>query len=370
MKLDRDSFEAGNDFATFGDDILSSPAPAAPTPAAAAQPPESPAPADSEEAEPAESMEPQASEASAEEPAESSPEQQAETPDATPQAAAIELEAGGAKHKFTLDPNDAKLKETLLRGLGQPKFQAERDAALKSQKAAEERLKEYSEKASVWDSLEQLRELGHDDLVAQAILGKEGLQRLKAQMAQEYQIESMGSDEERQALAKARADKHKSVQDYFREQETKAREEQLSKREDQIEESRLRGLGMVAMKRHDFSKLMDDKDIASGYNDDLWQLAWSDLERMAETKEVGPADIDAAFANRAKRLSAGIAKRAEQQVAAKVEAAQTAARRQAAVVATARYPGAQSSVKSVAQVTDEWDGRSSAELLRNLLSRS
>lgn len=361
MKLERDSFEASNDFANFGQEILQPAAVAEPTPAAPATPPESaPAPAEGEEAAPAAVAEPKVEE--------SEPKAEAQ-PAAKPQAAAIELEAGGSKHSFTLDPADPKLKETLLRGLGQPKFQAERDEAIKGRKAAEEQMKASKEKAEVWDSLEQLRGLGHDDLVAQAVLGKEGMERLKAQLAREYITETEGSDEDRAALNKQRADKHKSVQDYFRDQETKAREEGLSKREDQIEESRLRGLGTVAMKRHDFGKMIDDKDIASSYNDDLWALAWSDLQRLAETQEIGPADIDNAFAARAKRLSAGIAKRVEAKMTEKVEAAQTAARRQAAVVATARYPGAQSAVKSSAQVADEWDGRSSRELLRSLLGR-
>lgn len=367
MKLDRGTFEAGNDFASFGDDILSpSPAPAAPTPEASAQPPESPAPAESAEAaEPAAAAEPQSQESAPKE-SESS---ESEAPAATPQAAAIELEAGGSKHKFTLDPNDAKLKETLLRGLGQPKFQAERDEAIKARKVAEEQLKASNEKAEVWDALEQLRALGHDDLVAQAILGKEGMLRLREQLASEYAIEMSGSDEERRALEKSRADKLKAVQDYYKEQETKDREAKLTAREDQIEGDRLRNLGMVAMKRHDFSKLVDDRDVAAGYNDDLWHLAWTDIQRLAESQEIGPADIDAAFAARAKRLSAGIAKRADAQVVAKVEAAQTAARRQAAVVATAKYPGAQAGLKSSTQIADEWDGKSSRELLNSLLRR-
>lgn len=369
-KLDRPTFEAGNDFASFGNDILQPAQPAPePTPDTAPQPPaDQPAPdAAPSEAAPEQEAAPAAEQETAEAPA-AAPKAEDQAA-AKPQAAAIELEAGGAKHKFTLDPADAKLKETLLRGLGQPKMQVERDEAVKAKKAAEEQLADKSKKADVWDSLEQLRTLGHEDLVAQAVLGTDGLQRLKAQLAAEYRIETEGSEEEQRQLADARASKRKSVQDYFRDQETTAREKALTAREDSIEEGRLRSLGMVAMKRHDFGTLIDDKDIAAGYNDDLWQLAWSDLQRKAETQEIGPADIDAAFAARAKRLSAGIAKRVEAKVAAKVEAAQTAARRQAAVVATAKYPGAQAAVKSVDQVSEEWDGKSSRDLLSKLLGR-
>lgn len=370
MKLDRESFEAPNEFADFGAELLS---PAAPAPEAGS---DGSAEAQSTEGSEAEG---QASEHApeAETPATESAEQstdaeggKSEAKPESPKAPAIEklaVKSGDKTVEFNLAKDDKQLQETLALGLGARKWQAERDEAIKARKAAEEGAVESTKTAKVWKNLEQLVEQKHDDLAAMAVLGEQGMERLRAAIIHEYQVEQSGDDVAKARLAQDKQGRLSAAKEYFRNQELQAREESLTAEEDRVEQSRLKGVGMVEMRRLDFGKLIDDKDVAQSYNEDLWTLAWSDLQRLAETKEeISAEDIKDAFANRAKRLGAAIKRQVATVVKTSESKAQEQARKTAAVQATARYPGAAKSKDKLTDTVDKWDGKSMGDLVRAL----
>lgn len=276
----------------------------------------------------------------------------------TPAAPAI-LEVKGAKgvQQFNLKADDPVLKRTLEFGLVAPVWKRERDQANARATELESKVKPLAEKASRLDEVGSLSQAGHVEQAARIALGEDAFNAMAEAMVAEALEYAEANPQRRLEIEGARKDRGRAYERYKIDQDMKRKDARLEELESGIESKRLSGHGTLALKTHDFRKVIKDADVAHNMNQKLWKLAWADLEELAEAgKEVSEADIDRAFAANAKVLKSVIQRQTQAQVTQVMDVKKADAKTKAQAVATARYPQTQGPDLS------KWDGRAGSLL--------
>lgn len=285
-----------------------------------------------------------------------------DTPKARPStpAAPASLEVKGPKgvQKYVLDPADAKLKQALAMSQGFRPMQVERDRARAEAKALAAEVSPLREKAQVWDELQGLSQAGHTDRVVRAVLGEQKYAEYKQQVL----TEASASPQERAALDRTRAEKDRDYERTRAEDRIAKVEARAQAAEDRAETDRLRGIGQSSLARHTFRGTLQDSDQAEALDQELWSSAWSKLEALADDgQDITQQTVERVFAQKAKLLRGGVTAAANTKVDQIVAGKKQAARQQAQVAATERYPTATNAPK-----VEGWNGRSMTDLVRRL----
>jgi hypothetical protein len=300
-----------------------------------------------------------------------SPETETPTEDPAPSEATVDPVSGKTievKHKgkaleFNLDPEDPKLKKALELGLGARGWQRERDEAQRALKQYKEQLPELEEKAQVWGQLEELVQGDQLELAAQAVLGQEGFARLQDRILEGFRISEGGDPDERYQWEQARSEREQSWKEQQYERKIQELEARQQEREDGIERDRLRSLGTDALVKYDFRSHVEDADIAASLNKKLWQISFTDLQDLVDGgREATPELVRKVFAKNAKVMRGGMGRVAKEAVAQTIEAKKTAAKQEARVAATERYPQQTGGKNNL----EGWDGRDAKDLLKRM----
>lgn len=282
----------------------------------------------------------------------------------TPAAPAI-LEVKGNKgvQKFELKPDNEVLKRTLQFGLAAPQWKKERDLANVRATEAEARVKPLAEKAKFQEEVGSLTQAGHYEQAARMALGEKGFDTLVETLVTEALEYAEANPQRRLEIERAREGRGRAYEKWQTQKQISSKDARLEELENGIETQRLESLGTVALKTHDFRRLIDDADLAHSMNEKLWKLAWTDLESLAEAgKDITPAAIDEAFKTNAKVLSSVVKRQTQATVAKVVETKKADAKAKAQVVATANYP------KTDGPDLKGWDGKAKS-LLRMMAAK-
>jgi hypothetical protein len=342
-------FDAGGDFIPVGEAIsnLVSSAESPKTPAAPAADTTEPADSNSEQA-------PWADEGEDETPAATK----------TPSPAAPVLEVKGPKgvKRYDLNPDNAELKRALEYAEGFRPMQAARDKAVQELKSIKTQLASVNEKAGVWDELQSLAQAGHTDRVVRAVLGDQAYAAFRKAVADEENGYASADPAERAVIDKARTEREAKYAASQYEKKVQALEAKVQAQEDRVETDRLRGIGQQALAKFSFNDVVPDADLAEALNNELWTSSWTRLESLAdEGHDITPQLVSKVFAQKAKVLRGGAARAADTRVQQIVESKKSAAKQQAQVAATARYPS-----QAPAPKIEGWSGNSMTDLVRRL----
>jgi hypothetical protein len=284
---------------------------------------------------------------------------------AGPAAPVLEVKGPKGVKRYDLNADNAELKRALEYAEGFRPMQAQRDKAMQETKALKAQLAAVSEKGSVWDELQSLAQAGHTDRVVRAVLGDQAYAQYRKLVKDEEVGYESADPAERLAIEKARTERESQYKATQYDKRVKELETKLQAQEDRVETDRLRGIGQQALAKFSFNDAVPDAELAEALNNELWTSSWNRLESLAdEGHEITPQLVSKVFAQKSKVLRGGAAKVADTRVQQIVETKKQAAKQQAQVAATARYPS-----QAPASKVDGWNGASMTDLIRRLRSR-
>lgn len=267
------------------------------------------------------------------------------------------------RYKFNLDPADAKLKQALELGLGARKWRSELDKT----KSELEKLKssnnpQLQERAKVWDEVKELREAGHYEQVAKAVLGDK-FDAYRQQIIDEYNALENGSPDDVHALEKNRLARDKQYTEQQAKKEIDKLRAELDARDDRVREDTMLSRGEQMLRKYDMSQYVNSPDEAHELNTAVWELAWNTLLQTHGEQDKDPSslEVERAFARAAKLLRGGRSKVVENRVQAVTEQKRAQARDAARTAATQNY-----SAPTQDNKMKDWDGRSTRDLFRAL----
>lgn len=271
------------------------------------------------------------------------------------------IKSEGKQYKFNLDPADAKLAKALELGLGARKWRSELDktkSELEKLKATNPKLQE---RAKVWDEVKELRESGHYEQVARAVLGDK-FEAFRDQILREANVFEAGSPEEQFAIKEERLARDKQYAEQQSKKEIDKLRAELDARDDRVREETMLNRGEAMLRKYDMSQYVNSPDEAHELNTAVWELAWNTLLQSHGDKEQDPSaiEVERAFARAAKLLRGGRSKVVENRVQAVTEQKRAQAREAAKTAATSNY------VAPTDNKLKDWDQRSARDLFRVL----
>jgi hypothetical protein len=279
----------------------------------------------------------------------------------------ISIKGDGREREFKLDPEDQELQKALQWGLAAPRFVKERKEALERTKQVEKKLAkldtdENRGKIEVMDEINDLFKAGEYDDVARLLFGEQ--YDAYVQWVGQYQAatpdQQLAYERERikREAGRTRGKADKTVQ---------ADREALAAEREQMAQDKFTGWGRIAQKKYDFSSVFDDVDLAEDYSELLWEGAWNDIRKAADGDEskVTPRLVDRAFKRRFRRMSAGGKRLIDSKVQAKVDQKKEEAISTLQAETTQHYekPG------TAASAASGWNGKSSKDLLKRLITK-
>ena len=287
----------------------------------------------------------------------------AKAPAPTTPSGEFEVRGSKGSKKFKMDPNDPELTRTLQMGLDYRRMQSERDQARKELTQRAKDSTPVAEKAKVWDELNELARLGHREKIAQAVLGDEGYARLKEEILLEQAAADSGDPDVRHEFANARSKKDREWQETQYQKKMSDLEGKLAAIEEKSSMDTYRTLGTSALQKHDFRGYVEDADLATGLNNKLWKLAWSDIEELADAGDtITPELVNKTFAANARILRAGQGKAVNERVAQVIEQRKADTKSKLQVAATQQQSGGQTDLSS-------WTSGKAKDLLKMLVNR-
>lgn len=237
----------------------------------------------------------------------------------------------GRKEKVKIDYSDRKaIKQAFLKAAGMRKFQAERDAALKTHRDLE---KEHDGLKKDFDKIEQaFAEHGAKGIVA--LLGGEDAWQsaVDDELSHRDYVSSLTADEKYQLELKKRDEQYKKQ--LSSEQEKREMfQKQVEEREEQAALRELESKLHPSFDRYRFAGKLDDPAVENMYDQAIWDQVRSRLGEYPDDVELSQAIIDKEFRTVSSKFKKHIKTQTEKQVKKTVEKKKTEAEKRANVTA-------------------------------------
>jgi len=276
----------------------------------------------------------------------------------------VEVKGAGKNAKFNLKPDDPELVKTLQYGIQAEKWLKQRNEARNTLKAKEQEIAGLSEKAEVWNELRELAQLGQYDQIVRAVLGD----KFDDYEATRQRLENATPDE-RWEHEKKQLEAQRTLERNRLNRELQSERDKAAKQNEAALENRLHSMATREFARHDFAKYGLNEDLQQQLSEDLWEGAWSMVDRYIEAKGLSSKDItqdmlNKAFERKYARLTAAFSQAGSSQASKILDAKKQEAKQQVRAATTERYPQS----GSVESNLKGWSG-SAKELTKRLLGR-
>lgn len=264
----------------------------------------------------------------------------------------FEVEAFKRQFKFKLDKNDPNLRRTLRQGLKAEKIREKALSLQEELKKERASKKEISDKAAVFSELESAVTSEQYDRAVKALLGPEKYQKYLHSKVNEI-LDYEAADPARKAeIDRARYNNERAEVEERSRKEIEQLRARLEAHDMEVSRSNLRSMALSQLEKYDFEALVDDKSIAHGLREELWNSALTELEkRYGDSDDVGvitPQAMKEVFAQKAKLMMAGRNKAVSKQVDKVMHQKKEEAKKAAATVATKNYSSGPSKEKELA----------------------
>ena len=236
----------------------------------------------------------------------------------------------GRKQKLEIDYSDKKaIKNAFIKAAGMRKFQAERDAAMKSQKATSE---EFEALKTDFDKIEAaFSEHGAKGIVA--LLGGEAAWEEAVNKENEHReyVANLSAEEKYQLELKQRDEVYQRQLSAERQQREQF-QQQIAAEKEQAELRQLQSMLEPSFDRYRFAGKLGDESTENLYDEAIWSKVKSRLGELPDDVELTQAVIDKEFRTVASQFKKHIKSQTEKQLKKTVEnkKAQTAQRAQVA----------------------------------------
>lgn len=194
----------------------------------------------------------------------------------------IEIKADGKSHKFKLDPNDKKLKQTLEWGKAAPRFVRERKEAIRRAETAEAELAAKSSDLSRLAELDDIRAT-NPTLAIKHLLGDEGYKKFfNDTVFARVRYELAKSDDPEQAaqIAQKFLDQEREDERFLTNREIKKRDDKLAQMELKETAIAQRAIAESEWNRFNFANITQDENEQDNLAQKLWKLTMADVEEF------------------------------------------------------------------------------------------
>jgi hypothetical protein len=237
----------------------------------------------------------------------------------------------GRKQKLKVDYSDRKaIKQAFMKAAGMRKFQAERDAALKTH---QELSKEHDGLKQDFGKIEKAFEEHGPKGIVELIGGEDAWQKaVDDELAHRDYVSNLSADEKYQLELKKRDEQY---QKQLTVEKTKREEfqKQIEEREAQAELQKLESKLHPAFDRYRFAGKLGDTATENLYDEAIWSKVKERLAEYPDTLELNQAAIDKEFRTVASMFRKHIKTQTEKQVKKTVEKKKTETAQRAQVAA-------------------------------------